>query len=71
MGADHEIQRIPGVQVAAPIAMVGYLMPQVPVTAGRGRDGPWQAAVPDQRRVGQRRGQRPDPAAAVLRVRHQ
>lgn len=26
----HEIQRIPGVQVAAPIAMVGYLMPQVP-----------------------------------------
>jgi putative ABC transport system permease protein len=28
----HEIQQIPGVQVAAPIAMAGYLMPVVPVT---------------------------------------
>ena len=31
MAQYHEIQRIPGVQVAAPIAMVGYLMPQVPI----------------------------------------
>jgi hypothetical protein len=41
----HRIQRIPGVQVAAPVAMVGYLLPEVPVTvrlpaaaaAGHGR----------------------------------
>jgi putative ABC transport system permease protein len=32
MAQYHEIQRLPGVQVAAPIAMVGYLMPDVPVT---------------------------------------
>lgn len=28
----HKIQRIPGVQVAAPIAMVGYFLPSIPVT---------------------------------------
>jgi len=33
MAQYHEIQQIPGVQVAAPIAMVGYMMPRVPVTA--------------------------------------
>jgi hypothetical protein len=33
MAQYHEIQQIPGVQVAAPIAMVGYMMPTVPVTA--------------------------------------
>jgi putative ABC transport system permease protein len=32
MAQYHEIQRLPGVGVAAPIAMVGYLMPDVPVT---------------------------------------
>ena len=45
MAQYREIQQIPGVQVAAPIAMVGYLMPYVPVTvalpaaagSGRGR----------------------------------
>jgi putative ABC transport system permease protein len=45
MAQYHTIQQLPGVQVAAPIAMVGYLMPDVPVTvalpaadtAGHGR----------------------------------
>ena len=32
MAQYREIQQIPGVQVAAPIAMVGYMMPEVPVT---------------------------------------
>jgi putative ABC transport system permease protein len=32
MAQYREIQQIPGVQVAAPIAMVGYMMPYVPVT---------------------------------------
>ena len=32
MAQYHEIQQIPGVQVAAPIAMVGYMMPSVPLT---------------------------------------
>jgi putative ABC transport system permease protein len=32
MAQYREIQQIPGVQVAAPIAMVGYLMPSVPLT---------------------------------------
>jgi putative ABC transport system permease protein len=32
MAQYHEIQRIPGVQVAAPIAMVGYLLPRLPIT---------------------------------------
>jgi putative ABC transport system permease protein len=34
MAQYREIQQIPGVQVAAPIAMVGYMMPRVPVTVG-------------------------------------
>jgi len=32
MAQYREIQQIPGVQVAAPIAMVGYMMPSVPLT---------------------------------------
>jgi putative ABC transport system permease protein len=32
MAQYRQIQEIPGVQVAAPIAMVGYMMPQVPLT---------------------------------------
>ena len=32
MAQYQEIQQIPGVQVAAPIAMVGYMLPHVPVT---------------------------------------
>jgi putative ABC transport system permease protein len=32
MAQYHQIEQLPGVQVAAPIAMVGYMMPYVPVT---------------------------------------
>jgi putative ABC transport system permease protein len=32
MAQYRQIQQLPGVQVAAPIAMVGYMMPKVPVT---------------------------------------
>ena len=31
MAQYREIRQVPGVQVAAPIAMVGYMMPQIPV----------------------------------------
>jgi hypothetical protein len=44
MAQYREVQQLPGVQVAAPIAMVGYMMPEVPIVvrlpavAGTGKD---------------------------------
>ena len=66
----HDIQQLPGVAVAAPIAMVGYSLPIVPVTARLrlGHRQPGTAPVPAPHDLDQRRGPHPDPAAAFLRV---
>ena len=71
MAQYHQIQQVPGVQVAAPIAMVGYTQLQATVRAGaRRRAGRVRPpALPDLHHLGQRQRRQPRRAAAVIPVR--
>ena len=63
----NQISRIAGVQVAAPIAMVGYTLHErrVPGAAARRRRRPARpSAVPDQHDLGERERRHPDPEPA-------
>ena len=68
-----QIQKISGVSVAAPIAMVGYgfMNAVFPVWLPQGRRVPGgPPALPGEYHLGQRWRRQPGPAAAFVRVRH-
>ena len=73
--ADYrQIQHLPGVEVAAPVAMVGYSLPvqpvAVPLPASAVRVRVRPAAVPVRHDLGQRGRHHPDSPAGLLRLSH-
>ena len=72
--ADYrQIQHLPGVEVAAPVAMVGYSLPIQPVAVplpASALSGSGPAAVPLRHDLGQRGRHDPDSPAGLLRLSH-